>query len=121
MSSGNTIGRSGVEKNGTLTEAQLEILDVTQEECSEVIQAASKIKRCGPDFIPTVGYGPQITARQVFTKEIGDALLCIEEAAAAGLIDIELLHAHVEQKQARLRSWTFHMGSTPSRIKEFLP
>ena len=51
-----------------------EILDILQEECAEVIQAVSKIRRFGIDNSHKGG----ATQRENFTQEIGDLLLLIE-------------------------------------------
>src|SRR5690606_20039198 len=65
-----------------INEHQEECLNMLQEECAEVIQAASKIKRFGP-------VGKRVTDTftniQHIETEIGDVLAMIELCQQAGL------------------------------------
>ena len=70
-----------------------EILDILQEECAEVIQAISKVRRFGMEN----SYKDGGTQREHLIQELGDVTLLIE-----------LLHAHElytdkELRQAQLR------------------
>ena len=102
------IGNSGLQKMGRVNDLQEEVLDILKEECGELIQAASKINRCGMDFVPS---DSDITAKQQFTSEVGDVLLLINEAFAAGLIDVEALRMRIQSKPEKLRIWTTHLGN----------
>ena len=61
---------------------QEECLNILQEECAEVIQAASKIKRFG-----VVGKNPNSTTTNLenLEMELGDVLALVDLVTAAGL------------------------------------
>jgi NTP pyrophosphatase (non-canonical NTP hydrolase) len=61
---------------------QEECLNILQEECAEVIQAASKIKRFGLIGKPT---NTTKTNRESLEMELGDVLALIDLVKAAGL------------------------------------
>lgn len=73
-----------------------EILDILQEECGEVVQAVSKIRRFGLDNSHKDGK----TQRENFTQEMGDLLLLIDLLYAynvfteAEIHQAKLLKAH---------------------------
>lgn len=106
------IGNSGMQKINPPGERQSEVLDLLQEECGELIQAASKIKRCGIDFVPSNEYA-RASAKTEFTKEVMDVLLLIAEANQMGLIDHSLIGHYTAEKQSKLRTWTHFAGYGP--------
>jgi len=59
-----------------ITKKQREALDILQEECAEVIKAASKIKRWGPDS-NNRGQNP-LTNMEELIAEIGDTIAMID-------------------------------------------
>lgn len=61
---------------------QEECLNILQEECAEVIQAASKIKRFG---ILNRKFGSELNNLQNLEMEIGDVLAMIELCRQAGI------------------------------------
>ena len=70
-----------------------EILDILQEECGEVVQAVSKIRRFGLDNSHKDGK----TQRENFTQEIGDLMLLIDLLYAYNVFTEAEIH------QAKLR------------------
>jgi len=79
-----------------------EILDILQEECAEVIQAISKIRRFGIDNV----YKEGGTQREHLIQELGDVTLLIELLKAHGVYtDSELQEAQVRKSQ-KLTKWS---------------
>jgi len=71
-----------------------ELLVILMEECSEVIQEASKLIRfddTDPDRIE---------------KEIGDLLCMIELMREKGVINSSLLTQHIDAKREKLKQWS---------------
>jgi NTP pyrophosphatase (non-canonical NTP hydrolase) len=65
-----------------VNEHQEECLNILQEECAEVIQAASKIKRFGLIGKPL---NTTLTNRESLEMELGDVLALIDLLVASGL------------------------------------
>ncbi len=86
-----------------VTEHQEECLNILQEECAEVIQAASKIKRFGIN-----SYHPreQTSNLENLEMEIGDVLAMIEmcKEAGIGLTEEGLARAKLA-KLERVKKW----------------
>jgi NTP pyrophosphatase (non-canonical NTP hydrolase) len=82
-----------------------EALDLLQEECAEVIQTVSKIRRFGLD-----SYHPEDTSKrtniQLLEDEIGDTLLIIEILIENGVIDEDAIASRIESKRAKLMKYT---------------
>lgn len=82
------------------------LLGVLQEECAEVIQAVSKVRRSGPDFRPFDG--PATNADNL-RREVLDVLAVLRLAHTLGVIpaisEAELDLA-TETKRASLVRWT---------------
>ena len=90
-------------KKGILTEHQEECLNILQEECAEVIQAASKIKRFG---IFNRKDGADLNNIENLEMELGDVLAMIDLCIEAGLpITREGLEKAKADKKERLRQW----------------
>jgi NTP pyrophosphatase (non-canonical NTP hydrolase) len=80
-----------------------EVMDILQEECAEVIQAVSKIRRFGIDnFKP----GKPKTNREHLEEELGDmlAMICILEKM--GVIDQDALEIATKAKIQKLKKWS---------------
>ena len=80
-----------------------EILIITQEECSEVIQAVSKCFRFGSDCLVPDGIE---TNKSRVEKEIGDLLAMIELLTQEGFVDSVQLSQAKEAKLKKLRIWS---------------
>jgi len=102
-----TIGNSGRPQVEPLSPLQHEVCSILMEECCELGKAASKLQRAGCGFVASGGL---TTTRQDFSQEVGDVLLLIEEARAAGLVDKKYLARTLRNKPKKLRTWTDHLG-----------
>jgi NTP pyrophosphatase (non-canonical NTP hydrolase) len=80
-----------------------EILDITQEECAEVIVAISKISRFGLD-----NYKPNkpLTNRQHLAEELGDLQAMIDLCIEHNLVDRAEVLAAASNKIAKLKQWS---------------
>jgi NTP pyrophosphatase (non-canonical NTP hydrolase) len=80
-----------------------EILDITQEECAEVIVAISKISRFGLD-----NYKPNkpLTNRQHLAEELGDLQAMIDLCIEHNLVDPQEVLAAASNKIAKLKQWS---------------
>lgn len=80
-----------------------EILDITAEECAEVIVAISKINRFGIDnFKPN----KPLTNRQHLEEEIGDLMAMIKIAVDHGILSKEAIEQAAINKIEKLRQWS---------------
>jgi NTP pyrophosphatase (non-canonical NTP hydrolase) len=80
-----------------------EILDITQEECAEVIVAISKISRFGLDnFKP----GKSLTNRQHLAEELGDLQAMIDLCVEYNLVDQKEIVIAASNKIAKLKKWS---------------
>jgi len=73
---------------------QEEILVILMEECSEVIQEASKLIRFDD------------TDKDRIEKEIGDLICMIEILGQKGIIDANMLTEHMDAKRDKLKTWS---------------
>ena len=80
-----------------------EILDITQEECAEVIVAISKISRFGLDnFKP----GKPKTNREHLAEELGDLQAMIDLCIKFNLVGSEQVSIAADNKIAKLKNWS---------------
>lgn len=84
-----------------LTEAERELLTILQEECAEVIVAASKLLRFGKEHYE--GYGDNQT---VLALEVGDLLEMISRAQVSKLIPSAEVVNGMIRKQQRLKQFS---------------
>lgn len=78
-----------------------EIMDIAQEECAEVIQAISKIRRFG---LKTEHNG--VTNQAHLEEEVGDLMCMVELMVENGTIDqVSVLEA-AKRKRAKLAQWS---------------
>lgn len=80
-----------------------ELLDLLQEECAEVIQNVSKVRRFGLDNQYLNGEGTQ---QDALVKEIADMLLLVDLLEAHGLFDGYDLNDLKIAKSLKLAKWT---------------
>jgi len=80
-----------------------EVMDILQEECAEVIQAVSKIRRFGLD---NAKYGTGQTNREHLEEEVGDMLAMIDILMINGMVDWANLHAAKRAKIEKLKKWS---------------
>lgn len=93
-----------IEQLGKSTPEEKEILNITLEECSEVVQCISKIFRfgwdsCNPDK-------PNYTNRQHLTEEIGDLICMVGIMHTRGIIDINELEIATTRKLEKLKKFS---------------
>jgi NTP pyrophosphatase (non-canonical NTP hydrolase) len=80
-----------------------EILDITQEECAEVIVAISKISRFGLDNIKP---GKPKTNREHLAEELGDLQAMIDLCIKFNLVGSEQVSIAADNKIAKLKTWS---------------
>jgi len=80
-----------------------EILDITQEECAEVIVAISKISRFGLDNIKP---GKPKTNREHLAEELGDLQAMIDLCIKFNLVGSEQVSIAADNKIAKLKIWS---------------
>ena len=83
-----------------------EILTILQEECAEVIQAASKIKRFG---IHSVNPTTKKSNLEILTQEISDTLCLIDLLVENLSLDQEVIQEGKNQKLAKLKKFSFYL------------
>lgn len=88
-----------------MTEEELEALDLMQEECAEIIQIISKIRRFGES-----SYHPddpnKRTNVQLLTDEIGDMELLVNFLIQKGLIYQSDIEARMAYKLEKSKQFT---------------
>ena len=86
-----------------MTDKTKEIMDITAEECAEVIVAISKISRFGID-----GYKPNkpLTNRQHLEEEIGDLLAMVDLMEQFKVIDMDRVIKAKAAKIQKLEQWS---------------
>lgn len=86
-----------------MNKQEKEILDITQEECAEVIVAISKISRFGLDnFKP----GKPKTNRDHLAEELGDLQAMIDLCIKFNLVTDEQVQTAADNKIAKLHQWS---------------
>jgi len=79
-----------------------EIFIIAQEECAELIQEISKIRRFGLDSMHRDGQSHRLK----LTQEAGDVLAMIELMKAQGLFTDTELQAAMAAKFLKLKTWS---------------
>jgi len=80
-----------------------ESLDILQEECAEVIQEVSKVRRFGLD---TLHYKTGIKHSTMLEMEVGDMLALIDILVEQGILDRDGLEVATENKKEKLKQWS---------------
>jgi NTP pyrophosphatase (non-canonical NTP hydrolase) len=80
-----------------------EVMDITQEECAEVIQAISKISRFGIDNYKP---GKPKTNREHLEEELGDMLAMIDIMLEKGVVTLDNLNIAKAAKIEKLKKWS---------------
>jgi len=86
-----------------MTDKTKEIMDITAEECAEVIVAISKISRFGID-----NYKPNkpLTNRQHLEEEIGDLLAMVDLLEQFSIVDMTAVNTARIAKIEKLKQWS---------------
>jgi len=80
-----------------------EALDILQEECAEVIQEVSKVRRFGLD---TLHYKTGLKHSTMLEMEVGDMLALIDILVEQGILDRDGLEIATENKKEKLKQWS---------------
>ena len=80
-----------------------EVMDILQEECAEVIQAVSKIRRFGIDNAKP---GTDYDNRAHLEEEVGDVLAMIDILLINEVVSWSNLHAAKRAKIEKLKKWS---------------
>lgn len=80
-----------------------EVMDILQEECAEVVQAVSKIRRFGIDNAKP---GTDYTNREHLEEEIGDLLAMIDILQINNIVSWGNLHKAKRAKIEKLKKWS---------------
>lgn len=80
-----------------------EIMDITAEECAEVIVAISKISRFGLDNYKP---GKPLTNRQHLAEELGDLQAMIDLCIVTGVVDKADVDTASDNKIEKLKQWS---------------
>ena len=92
-----------------LTKHQQECLDILQEECAEIIQAISKIRRFG--LTTESYYTPGKTNKDLLEGELGDAAALVDLCIDSGLgITKSGIKIAKNDKMKRLEKWMHTWG-----------
>lgn len=80
-----------------------EVMDILQEECAEVIQAVSKIRRFGIDNAKP---GTDYDNRAHLEEELGDVLAMVDILLINEVVNWGNLHAAKRAKIEKLKKWS---------------
>lgn len=80
-----------------------EIMDILQEECAEVIQAVSKIRRFG---INEIHLKLGKSNKENLTEEVGDLLCMIDLLIQSGIVDDNAVYVARAAKEEKLKKWS---------------
>jgi NTP pyrophosphatase (non-canonical NTP hydrolase) len=86
-----------------MTEDNNEVMDILQEECAEVIQAVSKIRRFGIDGVKP---GTEYSNREHLEEELGDVLAMIDILMINSVVSWSNLHSAKRAKIEKLKKWS---------------
>jgi len=86
-----------------MTDDNNEVMDITQEECAEVIQAISKIRRFGMDNAQP---GTEYTNREHLEEELGDVLAMVDILLINEVVNWGNLHRAKRAKIEKLKKWS---------------
>lgn len=80
-----------------------EVMDILQEECAEVIQAVSKIRRFGIDNHKP---GKPKTNREHLEEELGDLYAMINILQELDIVSWTNIERAAEAKREKLKTWS---------------
>jgi NTP pyrophosphatase (non-canonical NTP hydrolase) len=88
---------------GKMNDKQNEVLDILQEECAEVIQAVSKIRRFGAS---NHKHGETQTNLEHLEEELGDLMAMIDILNDLGVVYWGHLESAKHAKIEKLKKWS---------------
>jgi len=80
-----------------------EVMDILQEECAEVIQAVSKVRRFGMDNAKP---GKPKTNREHLEQELGDLYAMIDILQELDIVSWTNIERAAEAKREKLKTWS---------------
>ena len=80
-----------------------EALGILQEECAEVIQEVSKIRRFGLD---TKHYKTGLLHKTMLEIEVGDVLALVDILIEQGVLTLDGLETAKKNKKLKLKEWS---------------
>jgi NTP pyrophosphatase (non-canonical NTP hydrolase) len=86
-----------------------EVMDILQEECAEVIQAVSKIRRFGIDNHKPGRMNPK-TNREHLEEELGDLYAMIDILQELDIVSWTNIEQAAEAKREKLKTWSTIFG-----------
>ena len=86
-----------------MNQKENEIMDILQEECAEVIQAVSKVRRFGIDNYKP---GKPKTNREHLEEELGDLLAMVDIMLEQDIVSWGNLEVAKKAKIEKLRKWS---------------
>ena len=86
-----------------MTDKLIEVMNILQEECAEVIQAVSKISRFGIDNLKP---GKPKTNREHLEEELGDMMAMIDIMLELRVISLDNLEIAKKAKIEKLKKWS---------------
>jgi len=86
-----------------MSDSSNEVMDILQEECAEVIQAVSKIRRFGIDNYKP---GKPKTNREHLEEELGDLYAMIEILQDMDIVSWTNIEKAAEAKKEKLKKWS---------------
>ena len=86
-----------------MNENNNEVMDILQEECAEVIQAVSKIRRFGID---NAKVGTDQNNREHLEEEVGDMLAMVDILLVNEIVSWGNLHKAKRAKIEKLKKWS---------------
>jgi NTP pyrophosphatase (non-canonical NTP hydrolase) len=94
---------SAMNEDKIMDEQNNEVMDILQEECAEVVQAVSKIRRFGIDNAKP---GTEYSNREHLEEEIGDLLAMIDILQINNIVSWGNLHRAKRAKIEKLKKWS---------------
>lgn len=97
------------EFNTGLNASQIELLDMLQEECAEVIQAVAKLKRHGPmSYHPA---DPEKTPNhELMARELGDVIGVMAALDGKGMLSGMIVQKYASTKMERAAPFLHHQN-----------
>jgi NTP pyrophosphatase (non-canonical NTP hydrolase) len=86
-----------------ISDSSREIMDILQEECAEVIQAISKIRRFGLNNYKDNGL---LTNREHLAEEIGQLFCMVKLLVRDNIVNIDEINAAQDEKTEKLKVWS---------------
>jgi len=86
-----------------MNDKEIEVMNILQEECAEVIQAVSKINRFGLDNLKP---GKPKTNREHLEEELGDLMAMIDILQSMDIVSYNNIEKAQTAKIEKLKQWS---------------